>query len=302
MKQSTRVRDEMVRERIAVLKADREFAMLRRLLPRKLKGKELGTDVQGMTTDLELWQHNKEMNVLLSKPEMKKYEDFCSLCEKLAEKYGLQWATVADLAMGVRRPTGSPHLSRIIKVSLDPITMCPKDFNPNSRYKAYLDFAQPLAATEIMRLVQGLDEQTKQDVKAYLLMLVRSMPGCQILHMVKAEASGKPLENEVEIDVRMTIPLGYTVKEVAEVYRKEDLRRREILAALGTPVPKRRRVSKILVREAAVLQLPTRKVNIYDILDEVDPNRDESQDEEHRRSIINRRYKARSRLKDRYRH
>lgn len=300
--QAKRVTDKLVRERTGVLQADQEFRKLRKLLPPRLKGKELGKDVKLITNDPEIWQKRKDIgqDILLSEGEWRKYEEFCALCEKLAKRYGLYWATVEDLAMGVKQPTVPPRLSQVIKAYLDPLPVCPEDFDPGSTYTAHIRFVPPLQVIEIVRRLQGLDEQTREEVKAYLRPLLKDKPGCRILELEKGEDSKKDLKNEVEIEVCMKIPAGYTANEVAEVYRKVDSRRREVLAALGVSVPKRRRESKIL-REASSLQLSAKNVDIYGILDKMYPE-DMSEDRTRRRTIVNRRYKGRKLLEKRYRH
>jgi hypothetical protein len=296
MKRSTAATDKFVQERIAVLKADREFAKLKRLLPPKLRRKEMGKDVEGITTDQEFWQHHQEKNVLLSEAEMKEYKRFSALCGKLGEKYGLHWLTVQDLAMGIKHPTDHPRLSRVITAGLDPIAIRPRDFDPNGKYTAHLDFAPPLEAVEIMARVQGLDEQNREEVKACLRSLITRMPGHQILEIVRSEDSGNQPGDRLEINVWMRIPTGYTVKEVSEVYRKVNLKRREILGALRAPVLKRRRASRILQRDSKRLRLSDENVSIYDIIDETYPEDDLSNQQRRRKSIINKRYKGRELL------
>jgi hypothetical protein len=300
MTRSTAATDKLVQERIAVLKADREFAKLEGLLPAELRRKEMGEDVEGITTDQEFWQHHQEKNVLLSEAVMKECKRFSALCGKLGEKYGLHWVTVQDLAMGIEHPTVQPRLSRVITAGLDPITLRPRDFDPSGKYTAQLNSALPLQALEIMRRVKGLDEQTRNEIKAYLQSLIKREPRHQVLELVISVGSDSQPGDEVEIDVWMRIPTGYTAKEVSGVYHKVDLKRREILAGLRAPVPKRRRASKALQRDARTLQLLEEKVTIYDIIDDVYPDGDLSSDQKRRKSIINKRHIERNLLKKRY--
>jgi len=304
MKQkSSGVTERIVSERLALLKADPEFKTLKKLLLQKLKGKEAGKVFEGITTDSEIYKRRKEdkRDILLSETEWKRYQEFCTLCEKLANKYRLHWVTVEDLAMGVRQPTVPSRPSEIIKAYLDPIVIRPRDFKTNTRYASNVTFVPPLETIEIMRRLQGLDEQTKAEIKAYLEWLLKDKPGCRILELENAEGSKENSKDEVRIDVCMKIPIGYNAKEVAEVYRKADSSRRDILAALGASVPKRRRSSKIL-SDAERLRLFEADVNIYDIVDEVYPADDLSKDQIHKRSIILRRSKGRQQLKKRYFH
>ena len=292
--------DKIIRERIAVLKADKEFRKLRKILPLTLKGKELGKEVKLVTTDPEICQGREDIgrNILLSEGEWERYEEFCALCEKLAQRYRLHWATVEDLAMGVKQPAVPPRLSPVIEVCLNPLVLCSEALDTDSTYTTHTSFVPPLQAIEIMRRLQGLDEQTREEVKTYLWLLLKDKPGCKIMELEKREDLEKDSKKEIEIDVCMKIPTGYTANEVAQVYRKADRHRREVLEALGVSVPKRRRESKIL-REASLLQLYSKNVNIYDILDKMYLE-DMSEDRNRRRAVVNRRYKGRKLLKKRY--
>jgi hypothetical protein len=299
---ASKVVDKLVRERIAVLKADKEFRVLKRLVPSKLKGRELGKDITLISTGPQIGEKRNDngQSVYLSEREWKRYEKFRFLCDKLARKYGLHWVIVEDLATGVRQPTVPPRLSRGIRTYLDPVTFYPENFDPNIKYAPRVTFVPPLETIEIMRRLQGLDQQTKKEVKAYLRSVLADKPGCRILEFKKAESSGKDSRQEVEIDVCMEIPIGYTAKEVAEAYHKVDSMRREILACFGVPIPKRRRESKIL-KEVARLRLLAKNVNVYDIIDDI-YGEDLSNDQIRRRAIISRRYKGRKLLKERYPH
>jgi len=60
MKQeSGEVTDKIAKQRLALLAADPEFKKLKRLLPLKLKGKEMGKDIEGITNDLEIYERHK---------------------------------------------------------------------------------------------------------------------------------------------------------------------------------------------------------------------------------------------------
>jgi hypothetical protein len=300
-KETVRVTDKIVQERIKLLEADPEFSDLWELLPKALIGKESGADFHGITTDREFVERTKDKKVIvLSKSDWDKYKRFQQLCSELGQRYGLYWATVEDLATEVRQPTVSPRQSRIITAGLDPIVFLPKGFDANIKYVAHPTVVPPLEAIEIMRRVQGLDEQAKEEIKAFLSSLFKDKYGC---HIVELSEPAEPLEKQddkVEFDVCLRVPVGYTAREVAEVYRKVDNKRREVSASLGVNVPKRRRQSKTLM-EAKSLRLLEHHVSIYDIVDDKYPNfeRESSQDQPRRRAIINQRHKGIKLLKKR---
>ena len=292
VKKNVGVTDKVVQEKIKLLEADPEFIDLWKLLPKVLIGKESGVDFHVITTDREFVERTTDRKVIvLFKSDWDKYQRFQQRCHKLAEKFGLHWATVEDLVMGVRQPIVSPRQSPTIKAALDPVVFLPKDFDPNIRYVAHSTVVPPLEAIEIMRRVQGLDEQTKGEVKAYLSSLFKDRYGC---HVVELSELANPLETQddkVEFDVCLRVPIGYTAREVAEVYRKMDKKRREVLASLGTAVYKRRRQSKTLMK-AKSLRLFKNSVSIYRIIEEKYPHADLSQGPTLRRSLINERHRG----------
>jgi len=299
-KVTSKVRDKIVQEKIQILKADAEFAKLMGLVPSQLRGKELGKDIRCITTDREYVEITKDRKVIvLFKSDWDKYQRFQQRCHKLAEKFGLHWATVEDLVMGVRQPIVSPRQSPTITAYLDPIVFLPKDFDPNVKYVAHSTVAPPLEAMEIMRRVHGLDEQTKQEIKAYLFSLFKDKLGCCIVELSEPAEPLEKQDDKVESDVCLRVPVGYTASEVAEVYRKVDNKRREVLASLGVDVPKRRRQSKTLM-EAETLELLEKNVGIYGIVENVYPDSDLSQDQPRGRAIINKRFKGRKLIKKRH--
>ena len=100
-KETVRVTDKIVQERIKLLEADPEFSDLWELLPKALTGKESGVDFHVITTDREFVERTKEKKVIvLSARDWDRYERFQRLCDKLAQKWGLLWATVEYLAVG----------------------------------------------------------------------------------------------------------------------------------------------------------------------------------------------------------
>lgn len=293
-----RVIDKIAQERIRILRADPEFVKLKKLVPTQLRKKELGKDIHGITTDSEYVEKRGDDEViLLSKRDWDRYEEFERLCQKLAQIYRLHWATVEDLGLGVKQPTVSPRPSQIIDAYLDPVVFVPKDFDSNLKYVAHSTTASPLAVMEIMRRVEGLDEKTKEEIKAYLSSLFKHIPGCQIVELSEAADALKEQDEKVEFDVCLRVPLGYTAREVAEVYRKVDNKRRGISASLGMSVHKRRRQSRILMN-AKSLRLCERGVSIYDIIDDKYPDADSSQEQSRRRAIINQRLKGQRLLKN----
>lgn len=201
--------------------------------------------------------------------------------------------------MGVRQPIVSPRQSPTITAYLDPIVFLPKDFDPNVKYVAHSTVAPPLEAMEIMRRVHGLDEQTKQEIKAYLFSLFKDKLGCCIVELSEPAEPLEKQDDKVEFDVCLRVPVGYTASEVTEVYRKVDNKRREVLASLGVDVPKRRRQSKTLM-EAETLELLEKNVGIYGIVENVYPDSDLSQDQPRGRAIINKRFKGRKLIKKRH--
>jgi hypothetical protein len=220
---------------------------------------------------------------------MEKYLEFGRRCEKLAEKYGLHWVAVEDSAIGVQHPMVSPRLSQIITANLDPIVFLPKPFDANKRYIAESTIVPPLAAIEIIRRVEHLDQKTKDEIKAYIFSLFKDQIGYRIVDL--REASQDQKCEDIEINISLKVPFGYTAREVGEVYRKVDKRRREILAALGKTVTKRRRQSKILM-DAKSLKLTENNVKIYDIVDAKYGEQDLNQDQRRRKAITNQRNKG----------
>lgn len=297
---ASKVRDKIVQEKIQLLKADAGFAELITLVPLKLRGKELGSDIHCITTDHEYVEKTKDRKVIvLSKYSWHKYERFQELCQKLAQKWGLDGATVEDLAMGVRQPRISPRQLRTIRVYLDPVVSLPRDFDSNTRYVAHRTVTPPPEAMEIMGRVKKLDEQTKKDVKVFLSLLFKDKYGCHIIELREAAGPLETRDDKVELDVCLRVPIGYTAGEVAEAYQKVDNSRREILASLGIDVPQRRRQSKTLM-EAEPLRLLDNDVGIYDIIDAVYSDSDLSQDQLMRRALKNKRCKGKKLLKKRY--
>lgn len=292
------VTEKIVKQRLALLKADPEFNKLRKLLPLKLKGKEMGKDIEGITTDPEIYERSKDDKrvIMLSEAEWVKYEEFSNLCMNLASKHRLHWVTIQDLAMGVKRPIVPPRASNVIRAHHDPIVYLPRDFNQKNRYTSHATLVPPIEAVGIMESLEGLDTKTKTEVKTYLKLIANHIPGCRILELKKVKESEENSKDEVKIDVCMRIPIGYTAKDVAQVYRERDSSRREILAALGIPIPKRRRASTNL-SDAERLKLFDRGANIYDSVDEIYPDFDMSKDKTRRKTVKMRRYRGRQQIK-----
>ena len=299
-KRAVSVTDKLVQERIKLLEADPEYIDLYNLVPEVLRGKESGKDFHGVTNDTELFERNKGKGViLLSKHDWGRYEEFQLLCEKLAKKYKLHWATVEDLAMGVEQPTVSPQLSPTMTAYTEPVVFLPKPFDSSKRYMADCRVVPPLAALEIMKRVQQLDDKTKEEIKAYLFSLFEDVYGCRIVELHEQGTLQEKQRVQVELDVCLKVPIGYAASEVAELYRKVDKRRKNILASLGNPAPQRRRQSKTLMEaESLELLLPKKDVHILDITDELGV----PDEEKYKRVIINKRYKGHKLLKKHLQH
>jgi hypothetical protein len=283
----------LAEERIAILRADPEFQRLSRLVPHKLRGKTLGEDMEVITTDDEYGKRSgNKKTVTLTKSEHSKYEKLDQACGRLGKKYGLPWHTVFDLAIG-----GKPivKLQKEMTAYLDPIVFKPKDFGLGKHYVGRLSYSLPLEMIEIMRRVEALDEQMKMEIKGYLGMLVGKLPHCRILDLEETESASSTVKRPPEIDVHIVVPVGYSSKEVAAVYNKVNGMRPQFLTALGQTVAKRRRTSTVL-QQAETLRIFEDEVNIYDIVDEVYPDDDLSQDQVRRRKTAVRRSKARKLL------
>jgi hypothetical protein len=283
----------LAEERIAILRADPEFKRLSPLVPHKLRGKTLAQDVEIITTDDEYEKRSGDKKaVTLTESEYSRYEKLGQACERLGKKYDLPWHTVLDLAIG-----GKPivKLGKGVRAYLDPIVFKPKDFALGKHYVGRLSYSAPLEAIETMRRVQALDEQVKTEIEGYLGMLVEKLPHCRILDLEEAEPGSSPIERPLEIDVHLVVPLGYSAKDVAAVYNEFDGMRRQFLTALGHTVAKRRRISTVL-QKAEPLRIFESKPKIYDIIDEVHPDGDLSQDRVRRRKIAVQRSKARKLL------
>ena len=298
-KRAVSVTDKLVQERIKLLEADPEYIDLCYLVPKVLSGKESGKDFRTVTTDREHFDKMKGKGViLLSKHEWGRYEEFELLCEKLAKKYKLHWVAVEDLAMGVEQPTVSPRLSPTMTAYTEPVVFLPKPFDLSKRYMADCRVVPPLAALEIMKRVQQLDDKTKEEIKAYLFSLFKDIHGCRIVELHEQGPLRGKQPVQVELDVCLRVPVGYAASEVAELYRKVDKRRKDILASLGNPAPQRRRQSKTLMEaESLELLLPKKDVGILAIVDERFGAAGE--DKRRKRSIINKRYKGKELLKKR---
>ena len=299
---SGEVTEKIVKERLALLQADPEFNQLKKLLPLKLKGKEMGKDIEGITDDPEIYERSKDDKrvILLSKAEWAKYKEFDNLCMKLASKHRLHWAAVENLGMGVKKPTISPRVADSIKARLDPIVYLPRDFNLKKRYTSYASLVPPIEAMGIMERLHGLDTKTKTEVQAYVKSIANDIPGCKILELKEAKESKQDSNDEVKIDVCMRIPIGFTAKDVAQIYRERDRTRREILAALGIPISKRRRTSTNL-SDADHLKLFDYGASVYDSIDEIYRDDymsvDMSKDETRRKTVKMRRYRGRQQIK-----
>jgi hypothetical protein len=215
---------------------------------------------------------------------------------KLAKKHRLHRAAVVNLAMGVKKPTIPPRTAEVIKAYPDPIVYLPRDFNPKKRYTSHATLVPPLEAVGIMERVQGLDMETQTEVKTYLKLLANHVPGCKILELREVNESEENSKDEVKIDVCMRIPIGFTAKDVAQVYRERDRSRREILTGLGIPIPKRRRTSTNL-SDADRLKLFDEDANIYDIVDKIYPDDDLSKDKTRKKTVQTRRYRGRQQIK-----
>jgi hypothetical protein len=281
------VAGKLVEENMKLLENDPEFMKLCSLVPKALEGKESGKDFYKVTNDSDLFERKKDGGtIFLSKSDWDKYEEFGRLCEKLAKKYKLHWVAVEDLAMGVIHPLVAPRLSEIITGNLDPIVYRPKDFDSSKHYVAECEVVPPL------------DTTTKDEIRAYLHSIVEDTVGCRIAKLREVPLNKKG--GNIEINILLKVPVGYTAQEVANEYRKIDNKRREILASLGISIARRRRQSKNLMD--GDLKLNENNVNIYEIIDK--KFEDETfpplgQDKLRRKSIINKRYEGKKLLKRR---
>ena len=268
MPKASKVTESLVDQEIAVLKAHPDFAKLKKLAPPKLKGKEMGRDVESITTDREMYKKRGKDDkiIFFTESEWGQYKEFFALCEKLAERHGLHWATVESLAMGIENPTVPFRLAKSIKAYLDPTVFIPHDFDINSRYVSHVKYATPMEVIEIMEQLRELDEHRQAEVKRYLKLLIQNKPDYRTVELEKVEDLEKISQEEVNLDVCMRIPIGYSTKEVAEAYAIVDRRRKQVLTALGVPFPKRRRASTIL-NEADRLRLFDKNADIYGIVD-----------------------------------
>jgi hypothetical protein len=320
-KRAVSVTDKLVQERIKLLEADPEYIDLCNLVPKVLGGKESGKDFHGVTSDFGLYESKKDNGtILLSKSDWDKYEKFGRLCEKLAQKYKLHWVAIEDLAMGVKHPQVAPRLSETITAHMDPIIYPPKPFDPNKHYIAKSNIAPPSEAIEIMRVIQHLEEsinrellfpdetnekmrriqnleqRARDEIRAYLYSLFKDKFGCRVVELLEAPQGQKG--DDIEISISIKVPVGYTAREVGNVYRNIDNRRRQILTALGKSIPRRRRQSKTLMEaESLELLLPKKDVGILGIVDERFGAGGE--DKRQKKSIINMRYRGRKLLNKR---
>jgi hypothetical protein len=294
-----RVIDKIVEERIRLFEADPEYIELCNLLPDVLIGKESGTDYYMITNDREYFNKIKgDKLILLSQVDWDRYEKFQDLCQILSQRYGLHWVTVEDLACRVKQLSVLPRLVRSLLAYNDPTVILPKDFDIRKRYEARGIISPPLAANEILKRVQDLDDKTKEEIKACIISLFKNEHGYRIVEL--HETDSNRIENKLNLDVCLRVPEGYNAREVAEAYRKVDKIRRDILASLGIPVPRRRRQSKNLMEaESLELLLPEKKVGVQGIVEDRWPDYDANQDKKRRRSIISKRYKGRKLLEKR---
>ncbi len=291
----------LAEERIAVLKADPEFKSLDGIVPRKLRGKTWGEDMEVITTDAEYEEGSGNKKVAtLTDAEHRNYRKLDQACQRLAEKYGLTWHTVFDLAVG-----GKPivRLEKEVSAYLNPLVFVPRDFELRKHYVVCHSYSTPLEVIEIMKRVQSLDEQTKMEIRGYLEMMAERMPGCSILELIEGDTPGSATKCRPQIDVHLVVPPGYISRDVAAVYRKIDDKRRQYLIALGHPVVKRRRTSKVL-EQAERLRIHEDRPNSYAIVDEVYRDQDVgdidlSQDQPRRRRIVVQRSRARKLLRKR---
>lgn len=296
--------DKLVQEKMKILESDPEYVALCDLIPKVLIGKERGEDFHGVTSDREIFERNKHKGtILLSKRDMNKWQEFENLCMKLAQKYGLDWSAVEDLAMGVDHPTVAARLSPTITAYLDPLVSMPKQFSPEKQYVAEYNTNPPLAAIEIMRRVHQLDEKTRDEIKSYLSTILEHMFGYRVVHL--CEASKSQESTKIGLNVCLKVPPGYSARDVSRVYLKVDKKRREIMAALGIPLVKRWRQSKLLMQADTLdLMLTRRDMGIYGIIENLfaPTEQDESSPEQRlHRSVVNKRYKGHRLLKKRLR-
>jgi hypothetical protein len=291
-KKITKVVDKLIEERILLLKADPEYIDLCDLLPDSLFGKESGIDYEMVIRYPEYFNKPTNENIIfLDNSNWEKYKKFQDLCQKLADKYGIDWVTVENVASGVEHPTTHHRLAQVIHAYNDPVVMLPKDFDTRKHYRTYETVSPPQAAVAIMRRVQDLDDNTKSEIKANLFTLFENQHGCRIVDLSETK---QEVKTNLVLDVCLRVPIGYNSRDVAEAYRKVDKIRRDILASLGTPVPQRRRQSKILMdAESLELLANNKRVGVQAIVDERWPDYDQNQDSYRRKKVINQRYKGR---------
>ena len=301
MPKSKRVTESLVDQEIAVLKAHPDFAKLKKLVPTKLKGKEMGKDIESITTDREMYEKRGKDDkiIFFTESEWGQYEKFYALCDELAERHGLHWATVESLAMGIENPTVPFRLAQNIKAYLCPTVFAPRDFDINSRYVSNVKYATPMEVIEIMERLRELDEHTKAEIKRYLKLLIQNKPDYKTLEIEKAEDSENISPEEANIDVCMRIPIGYTTKEVAEAYSRVDSRRKQILTALGIPFPKRRR-SSTLLKEAERLHLFRENVDLLRIVDKKYPGHNIEEDRHYVKAVKKQRSKGQQLIRQKY--
>jgi hypothetical protein len=301
MPKSKRVTESLVDQEIAVLKAHPDFAKLKKLVPTKLKGKEMGKDIESITTDREMYERRGKDDkiIFFTESEWGQYEKFSALCDELAERHGLHWATVESLAMGISNPTVPFRLAKSIKAYLCPTVFAPPDFDINCRYVSHVKYATPMEVIEIMERLRELDEHTKAEIKRYLKLLIQNKTDYRTVEIEKAEDSEKTSHEEVNIDVCMRIPIGYSTKEVAEAYARVDRRRKQILTALGMPFPKRRR-SSTLLKDAERLRLFKEKVDLHRIVDAKYPEHVMEEDRHYVKAVKKQRYKGQQLIEKKY--
>jgi hypothetical protein len=283
----------MAQQGIQVLKADPEFKRLRLLVPRKLRKRNCGQDYTAITTDTEFARDRAEV-ILLSAQDWTKYEELQKGCKILADRYDLREWVVFDLAVGVKP---SPVPAKTIRGYLAPFIILPKNFEPNKQYIFHTLMIPKPEATEIMkRLPDNMDHNTVEEIKAYLTMLMRTIPECQIAELGEQDPSTKVPRTAPEIAVHITIPPGYSAREVSKVYGQLDKQRRVIMKALGMPLLQRRRTSKIL-KDADKLELFRVKPCCYDIIDKkYGENLQPEKEQRLRKEIKNKRYAGRKML------
>ena len=289
--------EKLVHERMKLFEADPDFIELRYLIPKTLDGKESGIDFHVITTDKRYTEkRNDGKAIVLSESDFDEYQQFEYLCEMLAKKYKLHWTTVYDMALGIKNPQVPPRLAQVISVNLDPTVLTPDDFDPKKDYSSYSTFSPPLEVIEIMKRVDQLDRKTKEEIKSYLYSLCRDKHQCHITELHEKVGDSQKIKSEINLDVCLRIPDGFSGEDVSRIYRKLDKKRKDIYASLGKVVQQRRRQSKTLM-EAETLELLLHKnqVGILGIVDE--QYADTLGQESAKRKVINRRYKGSQLLK-----